>query len=453
MSEVEELEAPATETTETEATKFDFDNAFQRKVAALTIRDTKFAQRTKDLIKPEYFTEDAIGTVVSIVHNHVKDYKAVPDLSILPTIIRDAIRAKKIRSDLVEGVKEIIKFSLKADLSNPLFVTNKVVDFARHRAIEQAMVDSIPLLEKGDFKAIEALQKKAHSVGAQADGQDYDYFEEIESRTKLRDDFKHGRILRRGITTGVSELDAHLYHGGWGRQEMSLLMGAAKSGKTLGLGEFSKNASLAGHNCFYASCEVSCEIISDRLDAALSETAMRLLKDDYETVKRKIKAAQARAGKLLMRNFASGALKPSQLHRIIDQLRADGILIDLITVDYADIMAAEYRSDNLIDNMRAIYIDLRAIAFEFDAAMLTATQTNREGAKASTAKATDVAEDFNKIRTADVVISINASEEERKSNETRLFFAAARNSEDGFTLRFRQDREQLRFIKSFLGKE
>nr|WP_246711972.1 DnaB-like helicase C-terminal domain-containing protein [Phyllobacterium myrsinacearum] len=315
------------------------------------------------------------------------------------------------------------------------------------------MVDSIPLLEKGDFKAIEALQKKAHSVGAQADGQDYDYFEEIESRTKLRDDFKHGRILRRGITTGVSELDAHLYHGGWGRQEMSLLMGAAKSGKTLGLGEFSKNASLAGHNCFYASCEVSCEIISDRLDAALSETAMRLLKDDYETVKRKIKAAQARAGKLLMRNFASGALKPSQLHRIIDQLRADGILIDLITVDYADIMAAEYRSDNLIDNMRAIYIDLRAIAFEFDAAMLTATQTNREGAKASTAKATDVAEDFNKIRTADVVISINASEEERKSNETRLFFAAARNSEDGFTLRFRQDREQLRFIKSFLGKE
>src|SRR5690606_12274484 len=121
--------------------------------------------------------------------------------------------------------------------------------------------------------------------------------------------------------------------------------------------------------------------------------------------------------------------------------RADGIIMDLITVDYADIMAAEYRSDNFIENMRSIYIDLRAIAFEFDAALLTATQTNREGAKKATAKMTDVAEDFNKIRTADIVLGINATEDEKRSNEARLTWAASRNSEDGFSLRIRQDRE------------
>ena len=94
-----------------------------------------------------------------------------------------------------------------------------------------------------------------------------------------------------------------------------------------------------------------------------------------------------------------------------------------------------------------------ALAFEFDCAVLTATQTNREGYKAQTAKAEHVAEDFNKIRTADLVISINSTEEERAQNVARLYFAASRNQESGFTVRIKQNMKKMTFIESILGVE
>lgn len=434
---------------------YSFDLGFQKKIVTLFMRDSTFAMRAKDLLKPEYFAESAMGIVVDVVKDYVQIYKAAPDRKLVPTLLRDAIVKRRIRDDMKEEVKSLVKEIIadKSDLSSSGFVLDKVAKFAKHVAMERAIMASVELLDKGDFEAIAKIQKEALAVGNVDIAGDYDYWAEIESRTQLREDFKAGRIVKNGITTGVSEIDAHLYHNGWGRKELSLMMGAAKAGKSLSLGEFTKNASLAGYNTFYGSCEVAARILADRIDAALSDTAMRLLKDDPQTVKRKIQAAEKNAGAFKMAEYPTGMLKPSQLHRQIESYRSDGIIMDLITVDYADIMAAEYRSDNLIENLRSIYVDLRALAFEFNAAVLTATQTNREGAKKSTAKMTDVAEDFNKIRTADIVLGINATEAEKSSGEARITWVASRNSEDGFSLRIRQDRERLKFITAVLGKE
>jgi replicative DNA helicase len=435
--------------------QYEFDQAFQLKIATHFLRDTQFAMRTKDLIKPEYFTEDAVKAVIRIGQKFVADYKSAPDRSILPMLLKDAVANKQIRDDMKEPVKDVIRhvISSSVNLAGSAFVIDKVSTFARHTAMEQAILQSVGLLEKGDFAGIDKIMKAAQAVGASGDTGEYDYWKENESRTKLREDYKAGKIVKEGVSTGVSEVDAHLYHGGWGRKELSLIMGAAKAGKSLSLGEFGKNASLLGYNVLYDSCEVACRIIADRIDANLSDTAMRLLKDDPQAVYRKIKAAEAKAGHLKMREHAAGTLKPSQLMRIIENYRAEGIILDLVIVDYADIMAAEYRSDNLIDNMRAIYIDLRAIAFEQNLAMLTATQTNRTGATKHTSKMTDVSEDFNKIRTADVVLGLNATDDEKKSGEARIHWVASRNTEDGFSLRIRQDREKLKFLTKVLGKE
>jgi len=440
---------------ELEQQTYEFDQAFQQKVVNLFMRDTQFAMRTKELIKPEYFTEAASGAVVAMVQEHLKTYKSAPDPKILPMLLKDAFASKRIRLDMKDEVVAVVKGAIGkgVDLSNSAYVLDKVRDFARHQAVEAAIMESLPALEKKDWKSIEKAMKNALAVGASTDSQDYDYWKEIDSRTQRREDIKAGKLIKRGITTGYSGMDAYLFHAGWGRRELSCLMGAAKAGKSLGLGDFTKNASLAGFNTFYGSCEVASWIIAERIDAALSDTMIKNLAVDPAQVKAKIQAAEKNAGAFKMRDFASGTLKPSQLHRIIEEYRNDGIIFDLITVDYADIMAAEYRSDNLQENLRTIYIDLRAIAHEFDAALLTATQTNRDGAKAATAKATDVGDDWNKARTVDILIGINATDAEKKAGEARLYWALSRNTEDGFTLRIRQDRQKMQFLTKILQKE
>ncbi|MBX4911386.1 hypothetical protein HJA82_29170 [Rhizobium bangladeshense] len=440
------------ELAEQEATKWEFDEGFQRKTLALFMRDTQFANRTKDLIDPGYFANEAHGQLVGLIKGHLHVHKSVPDLRILTQILKDEKAKKRIRDDAMTEIKQAIKDVMKTDLSNSSYVAEKVSDFAKFQAMEQAILKSVELLQRGDFAGIEKIQKAALAVGLQVDEGDYHYFKEIDNRTQVREDWKAGKIVKRGISTGYAEIDAYLYHNGWGRRELSLMMGAAKAGKSLSLGEFTKNASLLGYHTAYLSLEVSKDIIADRLDANISDTAMRLLKDDPQTVRARIKAAEAKAGHFILKDYATGTLKPSAINRLLERWRSEGIILDLLAVDYADIMAAEYRSDNQIDNLRSIYIDIRAIAHDHDLALISATQTNRAGAAAHTAKMTDVAEDFNKIRTADVVIAINASEAEKKSGEARLTWVASRNTEDNFSLLIRQDREKLKFLTKVMGR-
>lgn len=437
------------------ATPYEFDGEFQSKIVALTLRDQQFASTTHGLVQPSFMVSAAEAVLVSIASEYFEKFKKAPDKAVLGELLKDAIRTKKIRGDMIADVKEAVRAAFTADISDRAFVVEKVAEFARERAVEAAMIASVDHLGKRDFAQIEKAFRSAMLVGAAEDAGEYDYFEMIEGRTERRVALASGKATFDGITTGCEELDAVLYHRGWGRKELSLLMGPAKGGKSGFMIDFAQAAATGArrHNVLYVTLEVAAAIIADRIDANLSDTMMKVLKDSPHDVRKKIEAIHAKSGVLKLREYPTGAFKPSQLRRLLENYRAKGLAFDLVVVDYADIMAPEHRTDNDIQNFRSIYVDLRAIAFDYDCAVLTATQTNREGAKKTTSVMTDVAEDFNKIRIADVVISLNATQEEKDSGEARLFFAASRNTEDGFTLRISQDRTRMKFLKRVLGRE
>lgn len=441
---------------EEEVNRYDFDEAFQERIATMFVRDTTTAIRIKDLVRPEYFTTEATQAVMRVTQDHLDIYRTAPGISLMPMLIKDAVVAKKIRKDTVPEIRDLLKRIMHGSMASPGFVIDKVADFAKHQAMEQAILGSVGMLEKGEFGKIADAMKAALAVGDAGEGEDYDFFKEIESRTKQREDILAGKVIKTGITSGYSEIDAHLYHAGWGRKELSCIMGPAKSGKSLSLGDFCKNAAIAGYNVLYVSLEVAHEIIAGRVDAALSDTMIKDLHKDPKKVHDaivKMSDPTRGAGLFKMQTRASGTMKPSHLRAMLEKYRSDGINFDLVAVDYADIMAAEHRSDDLRENLRTIYIDLRALAHEYNIAMLTATQTNRAGAQAVTGKATDVGDDWNKARTVDILIGINATDAEKKAGQARLFWALSRNTEDGFTLRIKQDRSKMKFIEKVMGKE
>lgn len=450
----EEVEAEA------EVKTYEFDAPFQGKIAALALRDTNFLQGTEGLLKPEYMASGVEGALVDVALRHYGKYRQAPSITILPMLVKEAIAEKRIRSDMVGEIKGALRAVLKADLSDREFVTDKVSEFAKQRAVEAAIMSSVGYLDKGDYAGIERVMKEAMNVGAFDDSGAYDYYGSIDARTAEREAIASGAKVLRGVSSGYEALDECLYWKGWGYQELAVLMGAAKSGKSLGLWDFAKNATFAispktGRPCNVIgfSLEMSPDIIAARIDANISDTATRILGARPHDVAAKIKAAEARAGLFKIHGFPTGTLKASGIRRVLDRYRAQGIIFDFCVVDYGDIMAPEHYVDSAVENSKSIFVDLRAIMQIYDMAGMTGTQTNREGAKAGTAKATDVAEDFNKIRIADLVLSINAKDEEKAISEARIYWAAARNSEDGFTLRVRQDREKGKFITKILGKE
>lgn len=446
-----------------EPSKFDFDNEFQTKIAALALRDDEFLRRTAHLLLPEYFENVGEAKLVDIALRHFRKYHCAPDRTSLVKAVRDAIASKQISKEIYPLVSNALQTLLKEDVSNRAFVEDNVVDFAKQQAMASAIVRSVELLKRGEFVKIDDLVQAALNVGINEDGEMYDYYDKVADRTIIRIEKETGVLPPQGITTGTEKLDNLLYHRGWGRRELTSIMGGAKAGKTTALIHFARMASFVGFNVLYATLEVGANIISDRMDASVAGVVMKELGAKAASVAEVVKKAGEKAGRLIIHEYPSGTLSPNMLRQLLQRYKTPGrntdgstrppIKFDLIVVDYADIMAPNYRTQDAIENSKSVYVDLRAIAFEENAAVLTATQTNREGFKSTVAKAEHVAEDFNKVRTVDLMISINKTEEEAARGESRLYFAASRNQESGFTVVIKQNLSMMKFIEGVVRVE
>ena len=436
------------------APHYEFDAEFQQKITALVIRDTQFAQLTDGLIRPEFFENAAFATLVKVATDYYARYKKAPsDKVVLSALFKDAIRTKTIPLELAKLAIHMVPTLFETDVADRDYVVDQCATFARHQAVAKAILDSVDLVDRRDFDGIGMKMRKALDTGISTSVGAYNYAEMSMSRQKDRADRASGVRPPTGITTGFPVLDDYLYHKGWGRKELSVLMGAAKSGKSMAMISFGVQAIAAGHRTLYVTLEVSKDIIAERLDANIAQRAMSELGTHRDNVHEKVTAFMEKAAPFIIQEYPTGSMRPSDLRRLIEHYKSQGIIFDLVIVDYADLMAPERVTDNVQENSKSVYVNMRGLAMQENFAVLTATQTNREGAKKAVATMTDVAEDFNKIRIADIVISINKTPEEAASKTARLFFAASRNQRSGFTVRIEQDIDQARFISRVIGED
>ena len=438
----------------TEETIFEFDPDFQEKIVALQLRDPKFCLQTEGLVEPHYFTTQDDAAVFMLAQEYWVKYREAPSPAIWGQILKDALAGKLIKKDDAAAVVAKMKVVGKLDISDRKYVVDKLDEFAKNQAHELAIMQCVDLVEKRDFEGVRKVIETAQQVGATLEDFDYDYFEGNDQRRDRRHAIVSGTIVPQGIPSGIRQLDEQLYHRGWGRTELTAIAGAAKAGKSMTCVTFAANAVRLGYNVLFVSLEVSKDIVSDRFDANFSRVPMNQLNDRMAVAHGKIEALRSKnAGKLHIVDYPSGQFKPSDLNRLMHKQASRGHEYDMVVVDYADIMKPNVWTQNPIENSKAIFIDLRAIAQEFDVAMLTPTQLNREGFKAVTGKMEHVADDINKVRTVDLMISINATQDEKERGEARLYFAASRNQEDGFTARMKVAKEMSNMAVAYMGNE
>lgn len=438
---------------EMEVELYDFDEEFQKKILGFLLRDEPFSRRTEGLINPRFFELESHRLLADIAIDHIEKYKTPPSVLAISQRIKERLNDKKVSKEQASEMASMAKDIYSMTLEDRDFFVTAASQFAKKQALTAAIIKSAGAIDKGDFSRVEGWIREASLVGeADANGE-YDFFEQTDDRADYREMILAGKIKPDGIPTGHKELDDRLYHKGWGRKELSVVMGPAKAGKSMSLVGFAMNAALAGYNVLFVSLEVACRIIADRFDAAISQVDMNDLQNKLKIVSTKVKTVSGRAGELKIHDYPSGTFTPNQLRRLINRYDASGIQFDLIVVDYADLMAPDIVFNDPRENSRLVYLGLRAIASEFNVAVLSATQTNRDGFKAAVGKMEHVAEDINKVRTVDLLISINSTDDEKAREEARLYFAASRNQRGDFSIRVKTKLAQARFIHDVLGVE
>lgn len=425
---------------------YEFDADMQTELTSLCMWDHDFLKRTDGLIRPEYFESDVERGFVRIALDFYAKYREAPTATAWVQLVKDAYASKPAmwRDDQKADVVGKLGATQKLTVRSRAFLMDKAAEFARQQAITQAMLAGATELGKTHdperFDRIQEGMTKALKIGLREGEDEYDFWVMVEQRAADRVDIAKGAKPKIGIPTGIPELDTHLKHGGWGRKELSLYMGAAKAGKSFNLTSAAAAANMLGYNVLFVTLENAKGIQADRIEANISDVGM----SDFATTPSTVEAImQAKrkglVGKFIIREFPMMSFRPRDLENLVDEYHTKGIIFDLVVIDYLDIMVPDQATDSNIENSKQVYGRCRGIAQKEGFALLSATQTNREGAKAATAGMTHVAEDFNRIRIADLVISINRTDEERVNSKARLYIAAARNQRDGVTFFVRQD--------------
>ena len=295
--------------------------------------------------------------------------------------------------------------------------------FVRHKSLERAILKSADMLEKGEYGPVEELVKKAVQIGLHKDI-GTDYFEDPKARLM-------GLKNQNGqVSTGWSTLDKKLF-GGFNKGELNIFAGGSGAGKSLFLANLGCNWVLNGMNVAYVSFELSEALVSMRLDSMLTDVPAREIFKDLDGVEMKVKLLGKKAGKFQIKYMPSGKNANDLRSYIKEYEIKTGTKLDVILVDYLDLMMPISRKvspSDLFVKDKFVSEELRNLSMELNVIFVTASQLNRGAVEEIEFDHSHISGGLSKIQTADNVFGIFTSRAMRERGRYQIQLMKTRSS-------------------------
>ena len=383
----------------------DYNEDIQYLFLQFLISDSDLFARCQNIVNPEFFSRKFKPTVELLV-SHSKDYNS------LPTI--DQINA--VGSADIEALVNITP-----DHQN--WFMDEFETFCRHKALEQAIIESTDLLENKDYGSVEEKIKKAVQTGLVKD-LGLEYFENPKERLEWI------KKQAGAVSTGWKGIDQKLY-GGLNRGEITIFAGGSGAGKSLFLQNFGVNWSLAGLNVVYISLELSEQLISMRLDSMISGYSTKEIMKNMDDVDLKVRMKGKGSGKFRVKYMPSG-VTTNDIRAFLREYEIQaGLKVDCLLVDYLDLMmpiSGKVSAENTFIKDKFVSEELRNLAAERNLLLVTASQLNRSAVEEIEFDHHHIAGGISKIQTADNVVGIFTSNAMRERGRYQIQFMKTRSS-------------------------
>jgi replicative DNA helicase len=209
-----------------------------------------------------------------------------------------------------------------------------------------------------------------------------------------------------GVPSGFTDLDALL--GGWQGSDLVLVAGRPGMGKTSLLLSWLRAAAQSHHKRVAVfTLEMSAEQLAQRLLAQAAGIDAQRLRSGRMTADEWVRFIEAIEVFSSLNVFIEDtpALNPYQLRSACRRLQME-VGLDLVMVDYLQLMSGGTRYENRVQEVGAISRQLKNLAKELDVPILAAAQLNRSVEQRADKKPTlaDLRESGNLEQDADVVI-------------------------------------------------
>jgi hypothetical protein len=395
----------------------EFGHTFQIKSIASLMKNQTFLEQIHDILDEKHYDTDSLKWIVKECKKYYDDYRKCITLDVFK-VKTNEITNDVLKVSIVENLKEVFRHLESTDLD---FVQDKALDFFKNQTLKSAIIESVEILESnGDYEQIKKLVDDALNAGTERNI-GHEYIQHIEDR--------YSETARETVSTGWDVID-ELTQGGLGGGELGVVVAPAGVGKTWVLAAVGANAMKRGKHIVHYSLELNESYVGLRYDSIFTGIANQNLKyhkEDVQTEMDKLK------GDLVIKYYPTKTASVNTLSAHLKRITTLGTQVDMVVVDYADILKDTSNSREVRHALGNIYEDLRGLAGEFDIPIWTASQANRSALDEDVIEAQKVSESYQKIMTADFVMSLSRKVEDKIGNTGRFHIIKNRFGPDGIT--------------------
>lgn len=398
-----------------------FGNVFQSKCIAILISDRAFIERTIDIISPDYFETDAHKWVVKLAMEYFPKYRDVPTFEVFKveiTKIQDVV----LQTAVFEQVKAAYKYVSASDIT---YVKETFLEFCKNQKLKNAIWSAQSFLKEGNYDGIWNVINEASRAGVERN-LGHEYLTEMDQR--------HSDMARETIKTNWDLIDTHL-DGGLGKGELGFIVAPAGSGKSWFLARIGAEAMRQGKNVMHFTMELNEKYVGLRYDSIFSGIAFQEVRKNTPEVKKQLDELKSKGcGKLFIKYFPTKTASAATLKMHIDRLQLiTGVKIDLVVVDYADLLRPFMieKGSNTYNDAGNVYTELRSVLGELQVPGWSASQSNRGAHEEEIIQALDVADSYQKIMIGDFIMSLSRKMQDKLAGTGRVYVMKNRFGPDG----------------------
>ena len=399
-------------------------------ILAELIKNKQYMKKVIPYILPEYFDDYIDQTIFKITRSYIAKYKNLPSYSAIAVAVNNMDNLNEAAYEKI--INKIESLKSYNELNEFDWLVDETERFCQTKALENAVVKASEILENKDrskFYSIKSSIEDALKVNFNRTI-GIEYF--AEKDIKERWDYYNEK--KKKFKTHLSKLN-YATGGGFEEKKLHVFFGDTHVGKTMTLTSLAAGFVKNGYDVLYVSLEMSREDICKLIDANYTDIQINELvtlgKDTY--TKRLYDLKSKGVGRLFVEEFPTGNAGTNNIRALLDDLKyKKNFNPQIIIIDYLNLMRCDrYSEGNSYTLVKGVSEEVRGLGVEGKYCMISATQTNRQGAKSSDIEMTDTAESYGLPQTVDLLVSLNSSKTLKEQNI--LIFKVNKNRLFGIT--------------------
>jgi len=392
-----------------------YGTAFQIKVLSSLLTHKEFLQNIHDVLSEEYFDNQAHKWVIGQILDYYEKYHTTPTMEVLK------VEMKKVSNEVLQlSIKEQLREAYQTSNEDLEYVEKEFSSFCKNQQLKKALLNSVDLLNSGDFESIRGLIDNALKAGAEKNI-GHEYIKDTEARYREE--------ARTVVATPWGKFN-ELMQGGLGNGDFGLIFGNPGGGKSWTLVALGGYAVKMGYNVVHYTLELGEDYVGRRYDAFFTGKPVDTLFKHKNKIEEIVKELP---GQLIIKEYAPGQATINTLRSHLQKCTDLDFQPDLIIIDYVDLLSSKKRVSDRKGEIDDIYLSTKGLAKELQLPVWSVSQVNRAGAKDDVIEGDKAAGSYDKIMITDIAISLSRKKEDKVNGTGRFHIMKNRYGMDGMT--------------------